>query len=132
MHKCFVSLLATGTFFVSTIALAQGLNSQDRKFLEESAKGGMMEVHMGHMALEKGKSEAVKSFGQRMVNDHSKANQELTELARRKGVVLPQDDSTVGSKALSITSGALFDRGYTKTMVSDHENDIKEFEKEVS
>jgi putative membrane protein len=109
------------------------MNSQDRDFLMDAAIGGLMEVELGHVAAQKGTSDAVKQFGQRMVDDHSKANSELMTLASSKGITLP---TTLDEKhkervtKLSSMSGAEFDRAYSKLMLSDHRKDVSEFEKE--
>ena len=55
------------------------------------AKGGMAEVELGRLATEKAASDEVKKFGQRMVDDHSKANDELKTLAQNKKITLPAD-----------------------------------------
>lgn len=109
------------------------LSSHDRDFLMDAAIGGLEEVELGQIAAQKGTSEAVKQFGQRMVDDHSKANQELMTLAQSKGITLPtaldekhQKDVT----KLSALSGAEFDRAYSKMMLSDHTKDVSEFEKQ--
>ena len=60
--------------------------SQDHNFLMDAAMGGLMEVELGRIAAQKGMSESVKQFGQRMVDDHSKANTELMTLASSKGM----------------------------------------------
>jgi putative membrane protein len=65
------------------------LNSDDRKFIMDAAHGGMMEVKLGQMAVDKATNPDVKQFGQRMVDDHSKANSELMALASQKGITLP-------------------------------------------
>src|SRR5437764_338100 len=65
------------------------LASDDRKFIMEAAHGGMMEVRMGRMAADKASNADVKAFGQRMVDDHSRANSELMALASQKGITLP-------------------------------------------
>ena len=65
------------------------LASDDRKFIMEAAHGGMMEVRMGRMAADKASNADVKAFGQRMVDDHSRANSELMSLASQKGITLP-------------------------------------------
>jgi putative membrane protein len=65
------------------------LNSDDRKFIMNAAHGGMMEVKLGHLAVDKATNPDVKQFGQRMVDDHSKANSELMALASQKGITLP-------------------------------------------
>jgi putative membrane protein len=92
------------------------MGSQDHDFVMDAAMGGLMEVELGRIAAQKGMSESVKQFGQRMVDDHSKANEELMSLASSKGMTLPtaldekhQKDVT----KLSAMSGAEFDRAYS-------------------
>ena len=62
--------------------------------MKKAAKGGMMEVTMGQVAEQKAQSDDVKSFGKRMVTDHSKANDELKSIASKKGVQLPSKEHT--------------------------------------
>jgi putative membrane protein len=109
------------------------MSAQDRDFVMDAAMGGLLEVELGRIAAQKGMSDSVKQFGQRMVDDHSKANEELMSLASSKGITLPtaldekhQKDVT----KLSAMSGADFDRAYSKMMLSDHTKDVKEFEKQ--
>jgi putative membrane protein len=112
-------------------AAAQSLSSEDRKFMEDAAKGGMMEVHMGQMGLKHGDSSGVKSFSQRLIDDHSKGNRELQALAQKKGVTLPVDNPSDMPKGLEAKSGAAFDREFAANAVEDHQKDIKEFEQEA-
>ena len=68
-----------------------------------------------------------------MVDDHSKANTELMSLASSKGVTLPTALDEKHQKEvtkLSAMSGAEFDRAYSKMMLSDHNKDVSEFEKQ--
>src|SRR5215203_95461 len=109
------------------------LSSHDRDFLMDAAMGGLMEVELGRLAAQQGTSDAVKQFGQRMVDDHSQANTQLMTLASGKGITLPtaldekhQKDVT----KLSAMSGAEFDRAYSKMMLKDHNKDVSEFEKQ--
>src|SRR3954469_6172418 len=95
---------------------AADLSSQDRKFVEEAAKGGMMEVHMGQIAAQHGMDPAVKKFGERMVKDHGKANEELADLAKKKAVTLPPDDPNIANKSWTKKTGADFDKAYGKDM----------------
>ncbi len=107
--------------------------TQDHNFIMDAAMGGMMEVELGRVAAEKGMSDAVKQFGQRMVDDHSKANSELMSLASSKGMTLPTELDAKHREQVtkfSAMSGAELDREYTKMMVSDHRKDVSEFEKE--
>ena len=110
-----------------------GMNSKDRDFLMDAAMGGLMEVELGQLAAQKGTSDAVKQFGQRMVDDHGKANTELMTLATSKGITLPtsiDDKHRAQVTKLSAMSGADFDRAYSKMMLKDHEKDVSEFEKQ--
>src|SRR6476661_5712494 len=68
---------------------ASSARAQDTSFMTDAAAAGMMEVELGRMATTQGSSDAVKQFGQRMVDDHSRANTELMQLASTKGVTLP-------------------------------------------
>lgn len=110
-----------------------GMSSQDRDFIMDAAMGGLMEVQLGRWAVQKGTSDAVKQFGQRMVTDHGQANQELMSLASSKGITLATTlDEKHQQEVSKVTrlSGAEFDRAYSKMMLKDHEKDVKEFERQ--
>src|SRR5947207_12224219 len=70
---------------------ANGPSAKDKAFMKEAAQGGMMEVEMGKMAQQKGKSADVKKIGGTMVADHTKANNELMGIAKKKGVDLSKE-----------------------------------------
>jgi putative membrane protein len=109
------------------------MTSHDRDFIMDAATGGLMEVELGHIAAQKGSSDAVKQFGQRMVDDHSKANAELMTLASSKGITLPttlDEKNQAKVTKLQGMSGAEFDRAYSKMMLSDHSKDVGAFEKQ--
>jgi putative membrane protein len=126
-----LSILGVVTFF-GHIVLAQGLSGQDRQFMTDVAKGGMTEVHVAKMGIEHGTSQAVKGFSQRLVNDHTKANQELMALATRKSVQLPADDPNMASSMpIAKKTGADFDKEFAKMMVDDHQKTIALFETEA-
>ena len=84
------------------------------------------------MGQEKGSSQGVKSFSQRLIDDHTKANNELKTLAEQKGVTLPPDNPSAVSKNLSSKTGSAFDQEFAKMAVADHQKDIAAFEKEAS
>ena len=122
------------------LTLASGLGAQqtptslklqrtDRNFITKAAAGGRAEVDLGQLAQGKASSDAVKQFGQRMVEDHGAANQELMQLAENKGMQL--DDKTPKPDRLltrlSKLQGPEFDREYVKAMVKDHKQDVAEF-----
>jgi putative membrane protein len=106
----------------------------DNTFATKAAQGGMAEVELGKLAKDHASSPDVKNFGQRMVDDHSKANDELKEIAGRKNITLPttlsaKDQATVDR--LSKLNGKEFDRAYMRDMVSDHRMDVNEFKHEA-
>ena len=106
----------------------------DKKFVKESALGGMAEVEMGKLATQKGSSEAVKQFGQRMVDDHSKANEQLKQAAAKSNIEIPASlDSKHQSHIdkLAKLSGPEFDKAYLKDQVKDHEHDVDKFKEEA-
>jgi putative membrane protein len=142
---CFAGL--TALLMISATALAQSnsadrtdhnaaksaMSGSDSRFVTEAAQGGMAEVELGRLATEKASSADVKKFGQRMVDDHSKANDQLKQVAAQKNITLP---TGVGSKnqaaidRLSKLSGADFDHAYVQLMLRDHRKDVAEFKKE--
>jgi len=113
-------------------AMATPMDPADSDFIMKAAQGGIAEVDMGNMASSKATNADVKKFGDRMVTDHSKANDELKQLAATKGVTLPADVGEEHKKAMdgmSAKSGKDFDKSYIDDMVKDHEKDVAEFEK---
>jgi putative membrane protein len=108
------------------------LTAADRAFAREAAIGGMAEVELGKLASDKGSSADVKQFGQRMVDDHSKANDELKEWAQKANFTLPaQLDAKhkATHDRLAKLSGPAFDRAYMRDMVKDHQEDVAAFRK---
>jgi putative membrane protein len=110
-------------------------SSSDRTFMQKAAQGGMAEVELGKLAQENAQSQDVKDFGQRMVEDHSKAGDQLKQVASQQGVTLPTDLSAKDNatkQRLSQLHGDAFDKAYMRDMVSDHREDIAEFKHESS
>jgi len=105
----------------------------DQTFVTEAVQAGMAEVELGKLAEERASSDQVKSFGQRMVTDHSKANDELKTITQSKNITLPTDlnphDQALYDR-LSKLSGTAFDRAYMEAMVTDHKEDVNEFQRE--
>ena len=111
------------------------MKSADMTFAMKAAQGGLAEVEMGKLAADKGNSADVKAFGQHMVDDHTKANENLKSVAQGENITLP---ATMNAKdqaeynRLKNLSGAAFDHRYVNDMVKDHEEDVKEFQKEAN
>jgi putative membrane protein len=137
-----VRILAVGLVLSlpTAFALAAGAKSDskvpsaDEQFLKDAAAGGMMEVELGKIAADKAVNDQVKAFGRQMQQDHGKANDELKTLAASKGVQIPtaltgKHKRTVDR--LSKLSNAEFDRQYMRTMIDDHKEDLKAFQREA-
>jgi len=149
-HKTLLNVLATAAsfllltaFFMLTGAVfakddggstaKTGLMADDVKFLNAAAQGGMAEVDLGHLAIKMASSSEVKAFGQRMIDDHSKANERLKALAISKAFELPVGMNAEQKKMrdkLAALSAADFDREYMKHMAEDHKKDVAEFQAE--
>lgn len=101
-----------------------------KDFVKEAAQGGMFEVEAGNLAVSKATNPEVKKFGNLMVTDHGKANQELTAIAQAKGMDVPKETSKEHKaqlEKLGKASGKEFDRDYVGIMVKDHEKDVASF-----
>ncbi len=111
------------------------MKSADTTFAMKAAQGGMAEVKLGKLAADKASNSDVKAFGQQMVDDHSKANDDLKSTAEKEGMTLPTDVNAKQQAMydrLDKLSGAAFDKAYVNDMVKDHEEDVKEFQKEAN
>ncbi|HWF45800.1 MAG TPA: DUF4142 domain-containing protein [Bryobacteraceae bacterium] len=105
----------------------------DKKFAQEAAKGNLEEVQLAKLAQEKASSDAVKQFAQKMIDDHTKANEQLQQVASRESMTVPDrlDSKQQGTvNKLSQLSGPAFDKAYVKDMVKNHKKDVSEFQAE--
>jgi len=99
----------------------------DTTFASKAAIGGMAEVELGKLALNKATDAKVKDFASMMVNDHGKANEELKAITKSKNMMLPtgldQEHQAV-MEELKSKSGADFDKAYAKAMVDGHQKTL--------
>jgi putative membrane protein len=104
----------------------------DAEFAMAAADAGMMEIQAGSLALTKASSTKVKEFAQMMIDDHTKANEELKSLATGKNITLPASISDKHQKKyddLAEKTGTDFDKAYTEMMVKDHKDVVDMFKK---
>ena len=104
----------------------------DKAIVTKFANGNEGEVELAKIALTNAESQDVKDFAQKMIDDHGKANQDLTAVASAHGTELkPELDAK--EKALSKTmmaeKGTKFDKAYVKHAVADHTEDVAEYKK---
>lgn len=109
------------------------LAAQDSTFVMKAAMGGMMEVESSNVALQNAENERVKAFATMMVADHTKANNELKNLAAQHGITLPTalpPDKQKHIDDMRKMQGKAFDKHYVSMMLNDHRKDISEFDKQ--
>lgn len=119
----------------SAFAWQDSTASQDKMFLQKSAAGSMAEIQMGKLAAKKGTNPDVKSFGQKMVEDHGKLLSDMKPFSVKMGVTAPPkltSEQQMDYKKLAAMSGDNFDKEYIKMMVEDHHKDLSEFKAEES
>lgn len=106
----------------------------DRDFVKEALQGGMAEVQMGNLALQKSNNDQVKQFAQKMVDDHTKMGEQMKPVAQQLGVKEPTGPSKHEKETISKLqnlNGDAFDKAYVKTMLKDHQHDEMAFKHEA-
>jgi putative membrane protein len=119
----------------ATTAGDVGQTMKDKIFLRKAAQGGMAEVRLGQLAAQKASGDDVRAFGQKMVDDHTKLNNEMAPIADSMGVRLPKDlnkEDQAEYDKLNALSGNNFDMEYLSFMVKDHHKDLREFRQEAA
>ena len=115
-------------------ANAGAQSAADQAFVTKLAGVAMAEVELGKLAKDKASSREVKAFADRMIDDHTKAGDELKGIAQRKNfawpAALPPDAVALKDK-LSKLNGAAFDRAYIDEMVKGHTAVLAEVKKEA-
>ncbi len=128
------SLRLTALFATAFLALGASadtsLSHSDKSFVKKAAKSGFEEVDISRVVAARTANPQVRAFAQKMVDDHSSANEALATLATSKGVDLPAKDTDDASK-WSDKSGKDLDEDYMDKMVSDHKDAVALFQKEA-
>jgi len=121
----------TFALVAGSISAAMAATSND--FVENAAQGGITEVEAGKLALEKSGSADVKTFAQHMITDHTKVNQELTALAKKLDIEVPDDAALMdkAKKAILEMRDESFDKAYANNQVNAHETTVALFKKEA-
>jgi putative membrane protein len=104
--------------------VSHGNDGDARQFAIQASKRGAAEVELGRLAGERAQNSSVKQFAQMMVQDHSKAGQELKQAVMANGGEVntePPDDSEELLEKLKGLRGADFDREYMDAMVNAHQ-----------
>jgi putative membrane protein len=113
-------------------AAKAALDTEDKTFVKEAATGGMAEVELSKIA-QKSENADVKNFANRMVQDHTMANAELTSIAASLGSEMPKTLDSEHERLrdrLQALHGKAFDEQYMRDMVEDHNKAVRLFQQE--
>jgi len=130
----FLALFLGASFCVAQQQSSSQTMPTGKSFIKKAAEINLGEIELGKLAEQKANNPAVKDFGKRMVEDHTKAQNELQPLAKQEGVALPTQPgptTTALDQKLSSASGAQFDQMYIDHMLSGHKGAIDTFENEI-
>ena len=110
--------------------LSVGQNLTDQEFVDRAGQANMTEAHAGKLALQKGASQDIRTYGARIETDHKNAYQKLSSVA--SGVKVPDAIDASHRKIideLERLSGAEFDNRFKQVMIADHQKTIEMFER---
>jgi len=117
----------------AAVADEPGGTITDEQFVAKATSAGSAEVEAGKLALRGSQTEEVKTFAQRMITDHTKANQELLILAGKKRIPVPKQIDAKHQQMLDRLArlqGSELDKAYAEQMVKDHKEAVELFEAE--
>lgn len=107
----------------------------DKAFVAKALQGGLTEVQLGQLTLQKSQNQQVKEFAQKMVDDHTRLGEQMKPVAQQLGVKVPDEPSKKDRQLIEkmqSLSGSAYDQAYLKDMVKDHKQDLSEFQAEAS
>jgi putative membrane protein len=135
--KSLIVATAAAALLAAAPVLAQSSSERsiDTRFIDHAARGNQAAIDVGRLAEQKAESPEVKSFAQRLVNDHRKANEQLMQIAQKQGVELPTglDEEQQDLRArLEKLDGAAFDRAFVDAEVKGHQKDVQYYQTESS
>jgi putative membrane protein len=104
-------------------------------FLKVMANSNQQEIEMSQMALKRSHNDKIKEFAQQMIDDHTKANDDLAQLAKSKNAELPKvlgniEEASVAN--LASTPDDKFDQAYIDAQIAAHQNAINNAQAEAT
>ena len=125
-----IDSLADSTKARKADTISANLEANEKTFAVAAAIGGMMEVEAATVAIQQAKDPAIKAFATKMLNDHRKANAELSAIAMKKQMDLPKvlpEEHAKHLTDLKNLSGRQFNIQYMTMMIADHAKTVKLF-----
>ena len=135
MNRTLILAIGLAGALAATAAMAQSKpDKESQSFIKTAIEANYAEIDVGKLAQEKGTTQAIKNFGKMLVEDHSANNEKAKAVAQKLNVSPPSGASTMEKATylkLKVLSGKSFDSAFAKAMVSDHQSNIKEFQKQA-
>lgn len=127
--------MVNGNHVAGSEVVESGIDEAGATFLRKAAVGGIMEVEAAKIAQKSASSQQVKDFAAKMLEDHTRANNELKAFSVKKKVItpdaLPAEDQ-IHLDEMKKLKGAEFDKHYMGMMVTDHEKTVALFKEGVA
>jgi putative membrane protein len=111
-----------------------GPSPGDQEFVRSVFESDAAELQLGQMAQDKSQSDDVKQFGQQMLENRKRLDDQMKQIAGRLQVNEPKGPSKKDKELiakLETLSGPQFDEEYIRAVVKDHEKNVKDFNSEA-
>jgi len=139
MKRSFIFMIAVVMALVAMTILAYAakneLSHQDKSFLEDAAKGNMLEMQLGQLASTQSSNPDIQKMGKNLTKDHSAVNQQLGAIAQQNAATLPMElgyEQKHKVDSLAKKSGSDFDRTFLDDVLKAHKNSIDIYQKEAN
>ncbi|OWJ60848.1 DUF4142 domain-containing protein [Inquilinus limosus] len=112
----------------SADAATQPVQIDAATYARQTAISGLFEISAAQVALEKASSDEVRSFARMMLDDHTKASEQLADAAKGQDLSLPVSVDAAHDQLLQALANATeqdFDRLYMRTQVEAHTAALK-------
>jgi putative membrane protein len=112
------------------------LANKDQAFIANAAGDNAFQIAMARLALRKSQSAKVHALAQRIMDDHTRMNNELAAIATRRATdhaspAVPVDKARQLQDHLAMLQGSAFDQAFAGVLVNDHYTAIELFSSEV-
>ena len=108
------------------------IDAKDAEIVQLFGSGNAGEIRLAELALKNSENPEVKEYAQMMITDHSKANDELSQVAKNHNIDFPPAPPAAAvemSKTLLDLKGEEFDKKYMGEVVTGHTNDLAAYKK---
>jgi putative membrane protein len=108
---------------------------KDKMFLRAAAESGIAEIKFSQLALEKSTTDDVKTFGQKMIDDHTQLNAAMSPVADAMGIRLPKEmnkEDQAAYEKLNTLSGSDFETAYLTQMLKMHRKSMRNYRIEAN